>query len=237
MYGNQNNYYDVQASRENVSGYLVRTYRWMFLGLLLTFAVSYLGFATGFVWNILSGPAMVLLTIAEFGVVIYLSARINQMAPGTATALFFAYAALNGLVFSIYFLVFDAITMIFAFAVAALYFGVMAVYGSVTKKDLSGMGSMLFCGLIALLVFSLLSAVFFVGSSVANILIGAVGLVIFMGLTVYDTQKVKAFYYATSGNEEMAHKASIYGALQLYLDFINIFLYVLRFVGRNRNNN
>lgn len=138
MYGNQNNYYDVQASRENVSGYLVRTYRWMFLGLLLTFAVSYLGFATGFVWNILSGPAMVLLTIAEFGVVIYLSARINQMAPGTATALFFAYAALNGLVFSVYFLVFDAITMIFAFAVAALYFGVMAVYGSVTKKDLSG---------------------------------------------------------------------------------------------------
>ena len=70
MYGNQNNYYDVQASRENVYGYLVRTYRWMFLGLLLTFAVSYLGFATGFVWNILSGPAMVLLTIAEFGVVI-----------------------------------------------------------------------------------------------------------------------------------------------------------------------
>ena len=96
---------------------------------------------------------------------------------------------------------------------------------------------MLFCGLIALLAFSLLSAVFFVGSSVANILIGAVGLVIFMGLTAYDTQKVKAFYYATSGNEEMAHKASIYGALQLYLDFINIFLYVLRFVGRNRNNN
>ena len=233
MYNDYNNYSGQDALQEDFSGYLTRTFRWMFMGLLLTFAVAFVGYATGMVALVLNPVALVLFSIAELAVVIFLGARLADMAPGTATALYFVYAALNGMVFSAYFLIFDLGTLIFAFMAAALYFGVMAVYGAVTKTDLSGLGSILRGGLIALILFSVLGLFFNFG--MFDLLICAGGLVLFMVLTAYDVQKIRALYYNFAGDEYLAHKASIYAALQLYLDFINIFLKILRLMSCNRD--
>ena len=221
---------------ETLNNYVSKTFGWMFGGLALTAAVAFLGYASGLTWNLLlSGGTMFLLliTIAELGVVMYLSARIHAMQVGTARALFFAYSALNGLVFSMYFFLFELSSMALAFVAAAAYFGLMAVYGHFTKRDLTSWGRMLSMGLIALLVVGMFSMLF--GFGFSGVLYSALGIALFLGLTAYDTQKLKDYYFAFGGNSEMAAKASIFGALNLYLDFINIFLFVLRLVGRNRD--
>ena len=142
----------------------------------------------------------------------------------------FGYAVLNGLNLSAIFLVYDYGSLILAFLVGAVYFGVMAVYGNVTNRDLTGWGPKLMGGLIALIVCSLvggLFAAFGMSFGVMDLVLCAVGLLIFMGLTAYDTQMLKYYYSYFGGDAAMLHKASIIGALNLYLDFINIFLYCL----------
>lgn len=234
--------FDEGAVFVTMEQYVAKTFLWMFLGLLATFGVAF-GLALNFeaspaeslVYKMFSVPYMpIILLVAELGVVIWLSARLSQMAAGTATALFFAYAVLNGIVFSSYFIVYDLSSMVFCFAAAAVYFGVMAAYGYLTKKDLSGWGRMLFAGLIAMLIISLLGL--FIGFGMFEIVVCGLGILLFLALTAYDTQKIKAYYYQFSGDAEMAHKASIFGALNLYLDFINIFLYIIRLLGRRSNN-
>ena len=158
--------------------------------------------------------------------VFVLSGRITQIRPSTATGLFFAYAVLNGLNLSAIFLVYDFSSLILAFLVGAVYFGVMAVYGATTHRDLTGWGPKLLGGLIAMLVCSLVGSLFgvFFGMSfgMMDLLLCAVGLFLFMGLTAYDTQMLKHHYAYFGGDAAMLHKASIIGALNLYLDFINI---------------
>lgn len=230
------------ARYETLERYVAKTFLWMFLGLLTTFAVAF-----GLAMNSLSDPAgsivyglfsvpymTLILQVAELGVVFYLSARISRMAAGTATALFFVYAVLNGIVFSSYFIVYDLMSLIFCFAAAAVYFGVMAAFGYLTKKDLSGWGRMLGAGLIAMLIISVLGL--FIGFGMFEIVVCGLGILLFLAITAYDTQKIKAYYYEFSGDEEMAHKASIFGALNLYLDFINLFLYIIRLLGKRRND-
>ena len=216
------------------SDYMTRTYRWMACGLLVTFAMAYLTASTSLIYVV---DAMYLpLTLAELALVFLLSARVQNMSVGGARVLFFTYAALNGLVLSYYFLVFSVGTLVLAFLATSVYFGLMAVYSTTTHKDLTGWGPRLMMGLIALLFTGVVGMLFGFGFG-ASVLYCGIGLVLFMLLTAYDTQKLQQMYAYYAYDGELAEKASIYGALTLYLDFINIFLYVVRLFGNSRSRN
>ena len=215
------------------SQYMGRTFRWMTLGLLVTFAMS---FATAYTSLYYTAALLYLpLTIAELALVFILSARVQKMQVGTARAVFLAYAALNGMVLSFYFVQFKASSLVLAFLSSALYFGVMAVYGARTSRNLLSWGPKLLIALVCMLVVGFVGMLF--GMSFwMSMVYSAVGLGIFMLLTAYDTQKLQAYYRYYSADGDMLEKSAIFGALSLYLDFINIFLYVLRFVGISRRD-
>ena len=215
----------------NASDYMTRTYRWMASGLLITFAMAYITATTPLIY--LVDSLYFVLTIAELALVFVLSSRVQNMSVDAARATFFGYALLNGMVLSYYFIVFSVGTLVMAFLATAVYFGLMAVYGTTTHKDLTGWGPRLMMGLVALIVTSLIGMLFGFGFG-SSVLYCGIGLVLFMLLTAYDTQKLQQMYAYYAGDPELAEKASIYGALTLYLDFINIFLYVVRLLGNNR---
>ena len=238
MYQNYNDISYAESPFGTLSQYMTKTFGWMFAGLLVTFAVG-IGTVTSGLVYLLAGTGLIFLTsIAELVMVFVLSARITKLQPSTATGLFFGYAVLNGINLSTIFLVYDVGSLVLAFLVGAVYFGVMAVYGATTRRDLTGWGPKLFAGRIAMLVCSLVGSLFSLfGMSfgVMDLVLCAIGLLIFMGLTAYDTQMLKHHYAYFGGDAAMLHKASIIGALNLYLDFINIFLYILRMVGRRND--
>ena len=218
----------------NASDYMTRTYRWMASGLLITFAMAYITATTSLIY--LVDSLYLVLTIAELALVFVLSSRVQNMSVDAARATFFGYALLNGMVLSYYFIVFSVGTLVMAFLATAVYFGLMAVYGTTTHKDLTGWGPRLMMGLVAMIVTSLIGMLFGFGFG-SSVLYCGIGLVLFMLLTAYDTQKLQQMYAYYAGDPELAEKASIYGALTLYLDFINIFLYVVRLLGNNRRRN
>ena len=218
----------------NASDYMTRTYRWMASGLLITFAMAYITATTSLIY--LVDSLYLVLTIAELALVFVLSSRVQNMSVDAARATFFGYALLNGMVLSYYFIVFSVGTLVMAFLATAVYFGLMAVYGTTTHKDLTGWGPRLMMGLVALIVTSLIGMLFGFGFG-SSVLYCGIGLVLFMLLTAYDTKKLQQMYAYYAGDPELAEKASIYGALTLYLDFINIFLYVVRLLGNNRRRN
>ena len=218
----------------NASDYMTRTYRWMASGLLITFAMAYITATTSLIY--LVDSLYLVLTIAELALVFVLSSRVQNMSVDAARAMFFGYALLNGMVLSYYFIAFSVGTLVMAFLATAVYFGLMAVYGTTTHKDLTGWGPRLMMGLVALIVTSLIGMLFGFGFGSAVRYCG-IGLVVFMLLPAYDTQKLQQMFAYYAGDPELAEKASIYGALTLYLDFINIFLYVVRLLGNNRRRN
>lgn len=213
--------------------YMVRTFGWMFVGLMVTFVLAAALAMTETVYYLFAIPYIhYILLIAELAVVMIMSTNIQNRSVGTTRTMFVIYSLLNGIVFSFYFAVFDVVNLIFIFALTALFFGAFALYGRVTKTDLSRLGPLLIGGLIFLVIASLLSL--FIDFSAAERVICMVGIVIFLCFTAYDTQKIKANYEYFYGDEAMLQKASIFSALQLYLDFINLFLYLLRFMGRGQ---
>ena len=221
-------YYNISYAESpfgTLSQYMTRTYSWMAAGLLVTFATALLTVTTPLFELMFSTGLVFLLSIAELVLVAVLSARVERLQPTTATGLFFAYAVLNGINLSTYFIIYDLSTLILAFLVGTVYFGVMAVYGARTQRDLSGWGINLMGALIAIIL-----------TSLGTVLYSGSGLVVFMLLTAYDTQKLKYYYAYYGGDASMLHKSSIIGALSLYLDYINIFLYIVRIVGRSRRN-
>lgn len=222
-----------------LSEFMSKSFGWMFAGLLVTFGVGIGAVASGLIFPIINSGLFIFTSIAELVMVFVLSARVQKLQPSTATTLFFGYAVLNGINLSSIFLVYDYGTLILAFLVGAVYFGVMAVYGNVTDRDLTGWGPKLMGGLVALIVCALMGSLlsmFGLNFGIADLLLCAVGLLIFMGLTAYDTQMLKYYYSYFGGDAAMLHKASIIGALNLYLDFINIFLYIVRMLGRRNND-
>lgn len=227
-YNNYNRGY-AEASMTSAD-YMARTYRWMAAGLLLTFVTAFFTAASPLLYVVDS--LYLLFTIAELALVFVLSARVQNMSVGAARGVFLLYAVLNGMVMSYYFVLFSLDTMILAFLATALYFGLMAVYGATTHKDLSGWGPKLMLALVAMLVTGFVGLLFGMSFGVTVVYSG-IGLVLFMLLTAYDTQKLRQMYSYYAYDGEMAEKASIYGALSLYLDFINIFLYVVRLLGMN----
>lgn len=226
-------YYSTSYEYETIGRYTAKTFGWMFIGLLVTFAVAMTGYVTGAVWYLFAIPhVMLVLGIAEVATVLFLSARITKVSVGTARALFVLYSLLNGVVFSAYFLIFQLPSLVFVFAATALFFGIMALVGYFTNADLSRMRNLLIGGLIFLLVFWV--AAMFINLTAFETMACAAGIFIFLLFTAYDTQKIKAYHQAYAGDEQMAKKASVFSALQLYLDFINLFIYLLRVLGKKK---
>lgn len=226
-------YMNEKFQYETLSNYTAKTFLWMFAGLLVTFGVSLAAYMSNIGFYLLrSSFTFFGLAILEIVLVMALVSRLHSMSVGSARALFFVYAAVNGLVFSSYLWLYNMGDVLMAFGAAALYFGMMAAYGYLTKRDLTSWRTPLMVGLIVLMIVSVIGMFFMSGSS---ILFSVLGIVIFSCYTAYDTQKIKALYFAYAGNEAMAKKASIFAALQLYLDFINLFLYLLRIFGRSRD--
>ena len=220
--------------------FVSKTFGWMFAGLLVTFAAAIGTVSTGAFVMLFNTGLVFALTIAELILVMVLSARITKLQPSTATAMFFVYAVLNGVNLSVYFIAYDLGTLILAFLVGAVYFGVMAVYGANTQRDLLGWAPKLMGGLVALIVTALVGGLFGLLFGISfgflDVVYCGLAVLLFMGMTAYDTQMLKHHYAYFGGDAAMLQKASIFGALNLYLDFINIFLYIVRILGRNRDN-
>lgn len=211
-------------------------YLWMTAGLSLTGVVSYLVASSPSLQRVFLGSAtsLLLLILAQFGLVIYLTARIQKMSATSAIAAFGGYAMLTGITLSVIFMAYSGLTISRAFFTTAAAFGGMSLYGMTTKRELSGMGHYLMMGLWGIIIASLINM--FLGSASIYYAISIIGVLVFLGLTAWDTQKIKQWNEAYSGHmdEDTYIKLSILGALTLYLDFLNIFLFTLRIFGRNR---
>ena len=224
-----------QARQDASSIFLAKVFNWMALGLGLTGIIAYVTAYSGLAHQLLASGMLFILLIAELGLVFYLSARIEKIQAGTATGLFVGYSALNGLTLSMIFLQYTGSSIAGTFFITAGMFGAMAIYGFVTKRDLSGMGSFLFMGLIGIIIASIVNI--FLKSSSLYWTISLIGVLVFVGLTAYDVQKIKTM--GENGimeqGEVAIRKGAIMGALALYLDFINLFLMLLRFFGGSRD--
>ncbi|MEJ1970681.1 MAG: Bax inhibitor-1/YccA family protein [Rhizomicrobium sp.] len=231
--------------------YMLRIYNYMLAGLVLTGLTSYGAFLAAVTTNseaaaarlpngvlltsfgvaLFTGPLMWVLLFASLGLVLFLSFRINKMSVTTAQISFLAYAAVIGLTMASIFVVYTQSSIAQVFFVTAATFGAMSLWGYTTRTDLTAFGSFLFMGLIGLVIASLVS--YFVHSTMLTWIISVAGVLIFTGLTAYDTQWIKNNYLA-SDDAATSGKKAIFGALKLYLDFINLFLMLLRLMGSRR---
>lgn len=238
MESNQRKYssLDVGSRSEVQAGFMTRVYQWMSIGILLTAGVStYIGTNEQLAMSIASNRGLFwVLIIAQFAVVLGLSAMINKMSATLALGLFMLYSALTGVTFSTIFLIYTQASIQSAFFTTACGFAGLSAFGLITKKDLGPVGTFCSMGLFGLIGYSLL-ALFFPSmmGGTAGLVFSLVGLLIFAGLTAYDTQKIKLMGQHAYSEEERS-KLTVIGALTLYLDFINLFLIILRFTGDRR---
>ncbi len=231
------------AATQTLNQFIAGTFLWMMAGLLVTFGIAMFAAFSGVVYQMaMSGSLQVVLigaTIAEFIVVIALSAMVQKLSVAAARLLFFGYAALTGFTFSLYFMIFDLDVLILAFAITAVMFGGMAAASKVFHLQLDSIRPYLFTGLIMLIVLSVINL--FLKLAWMDMFLCYAGIAIFLAYTAYDVSRLKQYYYyySNSGDGSMLAKASIFGALQLYLDFINLFLRILRILalrgGRSKN--
>ena len=221
---------------ETLGQYTAKTFLWMMLGLLVTFGVAFFGYITDLTWVLYRDiPALQwILLVATLLIVMTMVHRIEKMSVGASIALFMVFSALFGITLSVYMYVFRMTSFIFIFLLTAVYFGALAAYGFLTKRDLSGIRPILFSGLIFLIVFGLVSMLI-PGLQMFDRVVCLIGIATFLGYTAYDTQMIKRYYLYYSASPDMLAKASINAALQLYLDFNNLFLYLLRFLGSRRD--
>jgi FtsH-binding integral membrane protein len=217
-----------------VARFFNSVYAWMACGLAVTAAVAwYVSMQPDLMRGIFSSGMLIVLFIAQIALVFIVSAAVNKIGPGVATVLFLIYAALNGLTLSGLLLVYAHALIASAFLVTAGMFGAMSVYGFVTKRDLTSLGAFLFMGLIGIIIASVVSM--FWHPTILTVLINYIGAFIFIGLTAYDTQRLKAMAMQTQSDGRMAARLSVTGALMLYLDFLNLFLFILRIMSGNDN--
>ena len=210
-----------------------KVYLWMTMALMIT-GITAAGVANS--PNILaliysSQVVMWGIIIAEFGLVMYISARLEKLSLSTATTLFALYSILNGVMLSSIFLLYSTAIISKVFFITAGTFGVTALYGYATKKDLSSLGNILFMALIGLVIATVVNV--FMKSAMFDLILSYIGVIIFVGLTAWDSQKIKHMMMVQQDADESAQKLALIGALSLYLDFINLFLYLLRIFGRS----
>lgn len=229
MYQNENYSTQYQLdSRLALNAYITKVFAIMFGGLVVTAATALYFAASGLILKM--GYSVYILLFAELILVVALSALINKVSYGAALAMFILYSFINGITLSVIFFVYEIGSIGTAFAITSVTFGVMAAYGYVTKNDLTSFGSLARMLLIGGLITMLVN--FFLRSEVIDYFVSVVLLIVFVGLVAFDTQKMKGYFYATQNDIELQRKLGIYGALSLYLDFINIFLRLLRIFGR-----
>lgn len=235
MLPNQNRYVSpstlgVKPAAELSAAFLTQAFAWMFVGLLLTAGIAFVVQGSEQLRQF-AADWFFLLLIGQLGLVIAISAAITRISATTALGLFFIYAATVGLTVGLIVSVYAEASVAQAFLSAAAMFGAAAIYGATTKRSLAGLGGILFMGLIGLIVASVINI--FVGWDTLNFIISIVGVVIFTALTAYDVQRIQNGQIAAmTGSLE---KAAVMGALHLYLDFINLFLFFLRLFGSSRN--
>jgi len=216
----------------NLQSIMRQVYIWMSLGMLITAFVAYVT-ANTFLVNLAANPVVLLVAIiAEFGMVLGISFGLKRLSSGVAGTLFFAYAALNGFTLSIVLLAFTVGSVFLAFAATGALFIAMSIIGYTTKVDLTKMGTYLMMGVIGLVIAMVINL--FVSSSLLDMLISMVGVLIFTALTAYDTQRIGRMAAEMQVEGDAVTKFGIFGALKLYLDFINMFLFILRLIGRRR---
>ena len=218
---------------ERVGAFLSKVYGWMFVGLLITAVTAF---------AIASSPALVeavivnrmvfwAIVIAQLGLVFYLSARVHKIQPATAAGLFLLYSALVGVTSSVVLLVFTGASIVQTFVITAGMFGATAIFGTVTRRSLAGMGHFMFMGLIGLVLASIVGI--FWHNSALQFVISVVGVIVFTGLTAWDAQRLKQM--AVQLPDGQVGSYAVVGALSLYLDFINLFFFLLRFMGNRRD--
>jgi FtsH-binding integral membrane protein len=227
----------VQYSESTIAAeqqrFMVRVYNWMTMGLVVTAGIAYLVSTTPAIVQMVSNPWVLFpLIIAQLGLVIWLATRVMQMSAAQATGVFLLYSALTGVTLSFVFLAYTAASLTSTFLVTAGTFGAMSFYGYTTKRDLTAMGSFLFMGLIGIIIASVVN--FWMQSPMVYWLVTYAGVLIFVGLTAYDTQKIKEMNILGNEGTEEDTKEAVRGALTLYLDFINLFLMLLRVMGQRR---
>jgi len=225
------------ASLVRVNSFIRSVYNWMAIGLALTAFTSYYVASSPALLQLIFGNQLVFfgLIIGELGMVFYLSARVQKISASAATGLFVIYSVLNGATLASIFLVYASSSIASTFFTCALTFAACSVYGMVTKRDLTSMGGFMMMGLIGIIIASLLNMFF--KSPGVGMVISYVGVLVFVGLTAYDTQKLKmmALTQPADLNGDVVRKGAIMGALTLYLDFINLFLMMLRIFGSSRD--
>jgi FtsH-binding integral membrane protein len=236
---------DQVAIDAGLRAYMIRVYNYMASGVALTGVVAWLTYSAAVITNangkitgltafgqtIYSGPTTIILFLATLGIVFFMSFRINRLEASTALGLFMFYAALLGLMLSSVFLAYTGASITRTFFISAASFGALSLYGYTTQRDLTPIGSFLIMGLFGLILAMVVNI--FLKSTGLDFAISAIGVLIFAGLTAWDTQRIKEMYSAMDDGTVAGRKA-VMGALSLYLDFINLFLFLLRFMGDRR---
>jgi len=224
--------YESTQGQVSVNNFIRSVYNWMGIGLALTGFVAFFVASSPAMLNIIFGtPLIFLLIIAEFGMVYFLAARVHKMEASTATGVFLLYAALNGATLSSIFIRYTMASIASTFFICAATFIACSIYGMVTRRDLTSVGSFFFMGLIGIVIASVINL--FLQSSAMAAIISYIGVIVFVGLTAYDTQKLKvmAFSQPDGLDAGVVQKGAISGALTLYLDFINMFIMLLHIFG------
>ena len=223
----------VVVVQSRIQSVMQQVYLWMTAGLLLTGAISSMLASNEVLLGMVLNPYIFIgLFVVELGLVIAISAFINKMSPALATGLFILYAAINGITLTPIFLAYTSASIATAFFTTAGMFAALTLYGTVTKRDLSGMGRFLLMALFGLFIATIVNI--FLKNSMMDFVISIFGVIIFAGLTAYDTQRLNQLASQATSEDEIG-RFSIMGALILYLDFINLFLYLLRLFGKRRD--
>jgi len=217
---------------EGLRAHMLRIYNYMSAALALTGIVAWFGASSGIYVSLASTPLIFVIMLAPLGVVLYFASRINNMTVSRAQSVFWVFAGLMGLSLSYIFLAYTGTAIFQTFFITAGAFAGLSIWGYTTKKDLSAMGTFLIMGLIGIIIASVVNM--FIGSAQLHFIVSVLGVIIFAGLTAWDTQKLKRDWInrVQHSGEVVAEKSAIMGALTLYLDFINLFLFMLQFMGR-----
>ena len=233
MSWNESSYASADVRDVRVTAFLSKVYGWMFLGLLITSGTAVVVASSPLLIKtlILNRILFWILLFGQLGVVFYLSARVEKMAPATAAGLFILYSAMVGVTTSVILLVYTGASIVSTFVVTAGMFGALAVFGTVTKRSLAGVGQFMFMGLIGLILASVVGI--FWQNDMLQFVITVVGVLVFTGLTAWDAQRLKHMAVALPDGRVGAF--AVVGALSLYLDFINLFFFLLRLMGGRRN--
>lgn len=215
--------------------YIQKTFLWMFIGIFITFITSLIISSNeNFIYAIYSNSFLpILFIILELSVVILFTWRLKKIKISTARVLFVFYSFLTGISFSTLSIAYTGESIALAFGITCLFFGLLVLFGFVTKKDFSKIGFICIIGLLVLIIFEVISFLLKIPMNVQ--IISIIGLILFVGITIWDTQKMKKRYYNSVGNYELQSKMSILSAFELYLDFINIFIDILRLIGNSNN--